>query len=59
MLDHLASDLLAEGDRSIAEVAAAVGFRDALYFSRTFRELMGMSPTEYRRAAADSAISKD
>jgi AraC family transcriptional regulator, arabinose operon regulatory protein len=32
----------------IADVARAVGYTDALYFSRVFRRVHGMSPTEYR-----------
>ena len=40
--------LLREGDRTVAETAAACGFRDALYFSRVFREETGLSPRDYR-----------
>ena len=32
---------------SIREIAWLSGFRDNLYFSRVFREQVGMSPTEY------------
>ncbi len=34
---------------SVSEVAAAVGYSDALYFSRVFRESVGMCPSDYRR----------
>ena len=33
--------------QSIREIAWLSGFRDNLYFSRVFREQVGMSPTEY------------
>lgn len=33
----------------ISEVSAAVGYNDALYFSRCFRNVIGVSPTMYRR----------
>jgi len=34
--------------RSVASIAAEVGFQEALYFSTRFRLRMGMSPTAYR-----------
>jgi AraC-like DNA-binding protein len=34
--------------RSIAEVAASVGYDDAYYFTRLFRRVMGCSPRAYR-----------
>lgn len=43
-----ARELLDTTDRSIASVASQVGFTDALYFSRQFRRIHGVSPTEYR-----------
>ncbi len=43
----VAKDLLVSSEMSVKEVAAAVGFRDALYFSRVFRKEENMSPTEY------------
>ena len=33
---------------SISEIAQAVGFEDAAYFSRLFSKYVGMSPREYR-----------
>lgn len=42
-----AKGLLAQ-DWTIEQVAASVGFEDALYFSKTFRKRFGCSPTEYR-----------
>lgn len=37
------------GDQRIAEIANMVGFSDALYFSRVFKQYCGESPTEYRK----------
>lgn len=36
-------------DESIAEIAAAVGFGDPNYFSRVFTQIIGISPTEFRK----------
>jgi transcriptional regulator GlxA family with amidase domain len=43
--------LLERGDRSICEVAAALGFCDQSHFTRTFRRLTGMSPRDFVRSA--------
>lgn len=34
----------------VEEIARAVGYEDAFYFSRLFRRVMGRSPRDYRRA---------
>lgn len=47
-----AGKMLRFTDRTVKEVAFAVGFADELYFSRAFRSHYGMSPTEFRRAEA-------
>jgi YesN/AraC family two-component response regulator len=41
--------LLATGTSNVTEVAMAVGFSDAAYFSRMFRREVGVSPSAYRR----------
>jgi AraC-like DNA-binding protein len=46
-----AKKLLAFTHLSVGEIAAAVGFSDPLYFSRTFRRYAGLPPTEYRNQA--------
>jgi len=40
---------LRESDESIATIALGCGFADHAHFTRTFRRVMGMAPTEYRR----------
>jgi len=42
-------DLLRQTSMSVLEIAAAVGFTSADYFSRRFRVLYGYSPTDARR----------
>ncbi len=44
-----AKRLLAESDKSIADVARGAGFSQQDLFSRTFRRTVGMPPSEYRR----------
>jgi transcriptional regulator GlxA family with amidase domain len=46
---RLAARLLRTSNRRIADVAAEVGFDDALYFSRVFRRHYGMPPSAYAR----------
>lgn len=43
-----AKALLADRYMTITEVAYAVGFNDLSHFDRTFRRIVGRSPTEYR-----------
>lgn len=43
-----AAALLLETERSVTEIALAVGWRDANYFARRFRSHFGLSPTVYR-----------
>lgn len=44
-----ACSLLRSGQYTVAEVAGSVGFADPLYFSRVFKKLKGVAPTEYQR----------
>jgi AraC-like DNA-binding protein len=44
-----AKELLEQGDRSVTEVALAVGFSDSNYFGRVFRQEVGVSPGAYQR----------
>lgn len=47
-----AAKLLAYSEMSISEVAAATGFADTNYFSKTFKKAMGCSPIRYRKEKA-------
>ena len=42
---------LATGEESSTEIALEVGFSSGPYFSRVFRQEVGMSPSEYRQAS--------
>lgn len=53
-----AASLLETTDYSVAEIAAIVGYEDPLYFSRLFRKLKGMSPSEYRKLVSQK-ISRE
>lgn len=44
-----AKELLCFTNDSISEIAAEVGIEDVYYFSRLFKKLVGMAPSEYRR----------
>lgn len=43
-----AGKLLADSDLLIKEIAGRVGYDDQYYFSRCFKSVHGMSPSEYR-----------
>lgn len=43
-----AKRMLASGQYSVKEVAARVGFYDSHYFSRSFKELTGLSASQYK-----------
>jgi AraC-like DNA-binding protein len=44
-----AKAMLADGRRSVKDVAYALGFEDPYTFSRTFKRVEGVSPLHYRR----------
>ncbi|MFK8243198.1 MULTISPECIES: helix-turn-helix domain-containing protein [unclassified Facklamia] len=44
----IAASLLLTTDLSMAEVAEKVGFKDALYFSKSFSKYYGKSPSKFR-----------
>ncbi len=48
----IASDLLADSDRNIADIVFAVGYNNAPNSSRACKRLTGMAPRDYRRSAA-------
>ena len=47
-----AAELLAEGGRSVAEVAEQTGFGSVGYFGRCFQAEFGCRPSDYPKAAA-------
>lgn len=47
-----AENMVAQTGMTLAEIAYAVGFTDPKYFSRTFKQKTGMTPSEYRRRHA-------
>jgi signal transduction histidine kinase/DNA-binding response OmpR family regulator len=51
-LQH-AARLLEAGADTVADVASAVGYRDASHFSRLFKETVGCSPSEYVEGNAE------
>ncbi len=46
---------LAYTDKSIADVAASLGFSEPSYFTRFFKRKMGMTPKQFRRRSGTSA----
>ena len=48
--------LLRQTDRSVTEISLDVGFFSLGTFSRTFREIVGASPTEFRRSGEPVAV---
>lgn len=47
-----ACQLLKSTDLKVKKVAEAVGYKDSLYFSRLFKSVCGVAPTDYRAANA-------
>ena len=55
---HMAARLLADparADRSVTDIAYAVGFKDASHFTRAFKSRHGVSPREYRGGLRSAA----
>ena len=44
-----ATELLEKTDYSVSEIAYKVGYSDANYFSRSFKEMYHVNPTEYKQ----------
>lgn len=47
----VARERLCQCNLSIADISAELGFCDQFYFSRRFKQLCGMTPTQYRNKA--------
>lgn len=43
----------------VADIAYAVGFKDATHFSHVFKRHVGLSPREYRLAAAERSVGEE
>jgi transcriptional regulator GlxA family with amidase domain len=48
--------LLRESDRSVTDICLDVGFTSLGTFSRTFREIVGQSPSDYRKRAVGRTV---
>ena len=48
--------LLRETERSVTDIAFAVGFTSPGTFSRTFRDIVGRPPRAYRKEAAAAGV---
>jgi AraC family transcriptional regulator of arabinose operon len=48
-----ASQQLDLTDKSVKDIAMSMGFEDPYYFSRRFRKIIGVSPTQYRSIKKD------
>lgn len=44
-----AKRLIRDSDHNITEIAYSVGFNDLNYFSRTFKQIVGVTPQEYQK----------
>ncbi|GAA4288326.1 AraC family transcriptional regulator [Georgenia daeguensis] len=51
-----AMNLLRETDRSVTDICMSVGFTSLGTFSRTFHDIVGRSPSEFRAAPAPAAV---
>ena len=49
-----ACQLLRESDANVSDVAYRCGFSDPKYFSRSFKQSVGVSPSEYKSQQGDS-----
>jgi AraC-like DNA-binding protein len=56
--EEMAKSLLARDDLGIAEIGAALGYRDPSSFSRAFMRWTQMSPRNYRAAVRRRSRSK-
>ena len=52
-----AASLLESTDYNMTDIAAIVGYDDPLYFSRLFRKIKGMSPSQYRKLIEEKNAS--
>lgn len=53
---HRAAQLLGTTARSVKAIAQQLGYQDPLYFSRAFRQINGVSPSQYRELRRRSPL---
>ena len=53
-----AADMLLESKALIKEIAFEVGFSDQFHFSRTFKRIFGLSPTEFIRLHQGQVVNR-
>lgn len=51
-----AKNLLLNPNLRISEIAYDIGYQSLTHFNRTFRRIVGQSPTVYRKAASDGSL---
>ncbi|WP_273545580.1 helix-turn-helix domain-containing protein [Paenibacillus caui] len=54
-----ACELLESSELSIKEIAYSVGYTDQLLFSRMFKKIIGMSPSDYRVSEGQTGLRQD
>lgn len=52
-----ACTLLQKGNRDVTEISRACGFAGLRNFNRVFKQIRGMTPTEYRKSQRDSLLA--
>ena len=50
-----AAQLIDSGEYNFSQVAYMTGFNDPKYFSRRFKKIMGVTPTEYKERKGDAS----
>lgn len=56
---QVAARLLSVDDRSISEIALAVGYENLRSFQRSFKKNLGMTPSEYRQLVETQMVSQE
>jgi AraC-like DNA-binding protein len=52
---YKATGFLQDGDKKLFEVAKSVGYESDAAFSKAFKRVLGLAPSEYRRSVTDPA----
>lgn len=47
-IDEACRQLYSQSDAEISQIASTVGYTDPLYFSRVFKKIVGITPSEYK-----------